>query len=240
MDTLIFFSPAKDNAKVGSFEDIIHRDKRIRIIYHAESPSALQKFIFPLKIKKLTKNALFFQNDFLAKYKGEKIYHDGTELAIYHLPEIFTITANEKPIVVLTTSITHIYLLKPLVMKNKNITFLTHSSLKEEFAEKLLDEYGIGNGCFDSVEFSGKASLIMPGGEALQKHPADYIINLSPAPIPWQCTKPDKIIYKVPQIFKNVKHVFRNAPALETALRFLEMDFSCTKPISVNFNKQKV
>ena len=240
MDTLVFFSPAKDSTKIGSFDDIVHGSKRIRIIYHAENPSPVQKFIFPIKIKKLTKNAWFFQNDFSAKYKGKKIYRDGFDLALYHLPKIFSLAANEKPIVVLTSSITHIYLLKPLIMKNKNITFLTHSSLKDEFSEKLLDEYGIGGGCHDSIDFSGKATLIMPGGESLQKHAADTIINLSKSPIPWQCTQPDKVIYKVPGVFKNVKHIFRNAPALETALSFLGMDFSCAKPISVNFNKQKV
>ncbi len=240
MDTLIFFSPAKDKTKVGHYDDIIHNGKKIRIIYHADNPTPLQKLIFSLKIRKLTKNACFFQNNFSSKYKGKKIYHDGAELALYHLPQIFSLTANGKPIVVLTSSITHIYLLKPLIMKNKNITFLTHSSLKDEFSEKLLDEYGIGNGCQDSLDFSGKATLIMPGGELFQKQTADAIINLSKGPIPWQCTEPDKVIYKVPGIFKNVKHIFRNAPALETALCFLGMDFSCAKPISVNFNKQKV
>ena len=239
MDTLIFFVPETALYKGGSFEDIIYNDKCIRIIYIKPEQNPLEKLIFPIKIKKLTKNSCFFQNDYTCKLKHNKIYKSGHSLFFFHLPQILKICAPKTPIVVLTASTSHIYTLKPLIMSRKNISFYTYDTLTDEFSEKLLYEYGISGGCRNIIPTEDSALLVMPGGEDLLKEGADTIINLSKSKIPWHCITPENISFKPPPLFKKARHIFRRADALETALTFFGLDFSSCSPVSVKFNKQK-
>lgn len=240
METMIFFVPETALFKGGSFEDLIYGGKRVRIIYHKHDLNRAARLIFSLKIKKLTADAKFFLNEFSEKFKGEKIYRSGHDITLCHLPQIIKIAAPKKPVVIFSATPSHIQLLKPLIMSQKNISFVTHPRLIEEFSEKLLTEYGISGGAAEEVNLRGRVAVLMPGGENFSPQGADTIINLSKCAIAWRNISPENILFSPPSFLKNAKHIFRHADTLETALSFFNADFSEAVPISVKINKQKV